>query len=250
MSMLAVSSYGLRGVLVLACLAVPGLAEQPKGENTEQFLQAHNIAITRQAVTAALVNEDAGVRKSASHVLCRRWPRDAVKPIQAAMLREDNSLVRVSLANDLAQLGDPAGREMLVTECNKSGEWGSTRILAARDMLDLHDDSCVDAVLEILRSPSDPQDTYGKVDALQFVPDVIKHLSGQEHRNAVDMTMNALSDPDAGVRLTASITLGRLGDTSAIAALETAVTGEQDATVQDAMLREVKRLKTLRQGQK
>ena len=247
--MFAVSSYSLRGVFVLACLAIPGLAERPKGENTEQFLQKYNIPIARQAVTAALVNEDAGVRKSASHVLCRRWPRDAVRPIQAAMLREDDSLVRVSLANDLAQLGDPAGKEMLVTECHKSGEWGSIRILAARDMLDLHDDSCVGAVLEILRSPSDPQDTYGKVDALQFVPDLFKHLSGREYRNAIDLTTNALSDPDPGVRLTASVTLGRLGDPSATAALQAAIATEQDATVQKAMLDELRHLKTSQQGQ-
>lgn len=240
----------LREVLVLVCLAVSGLAEQPMRDGSEQFLRDHNVSITKQAVTAALLNDDAAVRKVASHVLSRRWPRDAVRLIHAAMLRENDGLIRVSLASDLAQLGDPAGREMLLTECHKSSEWGSTRVFAARNMFDLHDDSCVDAVLEILRSPSDPQDTYAKIDALHLVPDVIKHFSGQEHRNVMDLTINALNDLDAGVRLTASITLGRLGDTSAIAALQAAVTTEQDATVQNAMLGELQRLKTLQQGQK
>jgi len=250
MYMFTVSSYSLRGVLVLACLAIPGLAERPKGENTEQFLQEHNIPITRQAVTAALFNEDATVRRSASHVLSNRWPKDAVGPIQEAMLREHDGLIRVSLASDLAQIGETAGREMLLSECHDSSEWGSTRVFAARSMFDLHDDSCVDAVLEILRSPSDPQDTYGKVDALQLMPSVIKHFSGQEYRNVMDLMMNALNDPDAGVRLTASITLGSLGDPSAIAALQAAIMTEQDAIVQEAMLGELKRLKTSQQGQK
>ena len=80
------------------------------------------------------------------------------------------------------------------------------------------------------------------------MPDVIKHLSGQEYRNAMELTTNAFSDPDAGVRLTASITLGRLGGPSAIAALQTAIAAEQDATVQKAMLEQLKRLKTSQQG--
>jgi HEAT repeat protein len=218
--------------------------------NPEQFLRDHSISITKQAVTAALLNDDAAVRRVASQVLSRRWPGDAVRPIHAALLRENDGLIRISLASDLAQLADPAGRQELLAECHNSNEWGSRRVLAARSMFDLHDDSCVGAVLEILRSPSDPQDTFAKGDALNLVPDIIHHSGEQEHRNIMELTTNALNDPDAGVRLTASLTLGRLGDTSAIAVLQVAVTTEQDATVKDAMLGDLKRLKTLQQGEK
>ena len=248
--MFTVSCSSLRGALVLACLAIPGLAEQPKRDNTEQFLQEHNIPITRQAVTAALGDDDAAVRKAASRVLSNHWPKDAPTPIQEAMLREHDGLIRVSLASDLAHLGETAGREMLLTECHDRSEWGSTRVLAARSMFDLHDDSCVDAVLQILRSPSDPQDTLAKVDALNLVPNIIKHFSGQDYENVLNLTTNALNDPDAAVRLTASVTLGSLGDTSAIDALRVAIATEEDATVHNAMIRELKRLKTLQQGQK
>lgn len=238
---------GLRGV-VLACLAVSGLAEQPMLEKDyiEQFLREHNISNTKEAITAALWNEDAVVRRGASRVLSRRWPKDATAPIREAMWREDAGLTRVSLASDLAQLGDAAGREMLLTECHRS-EWGSARVLAARSMFDLHDDSCVDAVLEILRSDSDPQDTLAKVDALNLVPSFIHHFTGQGYQSIMDLTVNALKDADLGVRLTSAITLGRLAVPSTIPALEAALANEQVGTVRDAMLVELKGLRRLQQ---
>ena len=244
--MIAASSKSvnrLRGILVLACLAVSGLAEQPMLEKDymDQFLREHNISNTKPTVTAALSSNDAVVRRGASHVLSRRWPKEAAAPIREAMLREGDELIRVSLASDLAQLGDIAGREMLLADCHHS-VWGSTRVLAARSMFALPDDSCLDAVLETLRLNSDPQDTMAKVDALDLVPDIIHYSGEQEYRNILDLTMNALNDPDAGVRLTATVTLGRLEETSAIAALQAALVTEQDPNNLSVVLGELKRL--------
>ena len=66
--MIAASSKSvirLRVVLVLACLAVSGLAEQPMLEKDymDQFLREHNISNTKEAVTEALSNNDAAVRR-------------------------------------------------------------------------------------------------------------------------------------------------------------------------------------------
>ncbi|MFL6439456.1 MAG: HEAT repeat domain-containing protein [Terriglobales bacterium] len=247
--MIAASSKSvnrLRVVLVLACLAVSGLAEQPMPENDymDQFLREHNISNTKEAVTAALSNNDAVVRRGASHVLSRRWPKDAAAPIREAMLREGDELIRVGLASELAQLGDIAGGEMLLADCHHS-VWGSTRVVAARKMFDLREDSCLDAVLEILCSDSDPQDTMAKIDALNFVPSFIYHFTGQQYQAVMDMTVKSMNDPDAGVRLAASVTVGRLGDTSTIAALQAAVAREQDPNIHSAMLRELNRLQGL-----
>jgi|HubBroStandDraft_6_1064221.scaffolds.fasta_scaffold11927_6 HEAT repeat protein len=241
------SANCLRGILVLVCLGVSALAEQPIRDNTEQFLREHNISITKQDVVAALWNNDAAVRKAASHFLSNRWPTDAAVPIQEAMLREEDGLIRVSLANDLAQVGETAGREKLLAECHNSSEWGSTRVLAARFMFDLHDDSCVDAVLEILRSDSDPQDTLAKVDALNLAPIFVQHFTDRKNQSVMDLTVNALNDADLGVRITAATTLGRLADPSAITALQAALANEQDATGRNVMLIE---LKGLRRSQK
>ena len=234
------------GMLLLSC-CVFGMAAQPIRDNPEQFLQEHHIAITKQALESALWDNDAAVRQTAARVLSSRWPKEAVAPIQEAMLREDIELVRVSLAGDLAELGDKAGREMLKTECHNNENWGSTRILAARSLIQLHDDSCLDAVLEVLRSVSDPQDTLAKVDALNLVPSFIHDSASQEYQSVMDLTLKALNDPDYGVRLTTAITLGSLGDRSAIPALQAALANESDATVRNAMLIEMNRLKRLQQ---
>jgi HEAT repeat protein len=231
----------IAGMLLLSCCAL-GVGEQPKRDYEEQFLQEHHIAITNQAVTAALRDHEAGVRQAASHVLSNRWPQQAVPPIQEAMLREDDVLVRVYLAGDLAELGDDAGRQALRTECHNNENWGSTRIAAARSMIHLHDDSCDDAVLEILRADSDPKDRLAKVYALELVPSFIYHSDSRDYQLVMDLTVRDLNDPDGGVRLTTATTLGSLGDPSAIPALQVAVENEQDATVRNAMLTELKRL--------
>jgi HEAT repeat protein len=231
------------GVLLLSCCAL-SLAEQPMLDYEEQFLHEQHIAITKQAVMAALWDHDAGVRQAASHVLSSRWPEQAVAPIREAMLREDDELVRVYLAGDLAELGSNAGREKLITECHNNENWGSTRIVAARSMIHIHDDSCDDAVLEVLRADSDPQDPLAKVYALNLVPSFIffHHSNRREYQSVMDLTVKALNDPDGGVRLTTATTLGSLGDPSAIPALQVAVANESDATVRNTMLTELKRL--------
>ena len=228
-------------MLLLSCCAL-GLAEQPNRDYEEQFLQEHHIAITNGAVTAALRDHDAGVRQAASHVLSNRWPSQSVSPIQEAMLRENDALVRVYLAGDLAELGNNAGRQTLKTECHNHENRGSTRIVAAESLIHLHDDSCDDAVLEILRADSDPQDTLAKVYALNLVPSFIHHSDTREYQLVMDLILRDLHDPDGEVRIITATTLGSLGDASAIPALQVAAENEPDATVRNAMLTHLKRL--------
>lgn len=244
----------LQAILLLSLATICANAQRsaqldPSLHTPERFLQEHQVPITKPAVITALRNDDAEVRKAASHVLSGHWPKEAAAPIKTAMLQEDIPFTRVSLATDLARLGDTAGREMLLTVCHNGGEWGSTRIMAARNMIELHDDSCLDSVVEILASDSNPEDTSAKYEAVNLVPKLIE-ISGSERQTFLDLAVNALKDPDLGVRIAATTTLGRLGDISVIAPLQAAATSEQDPTVHDAMLTELKRLKDLRQGAK
>jgi hypothetical protein len=54
--------------------------------------------------------------------------------------------------------------------------------------------------------------------------------------------MNALKDPDAGVRIAATVTLGGLEDISAMAALQAALATEQDPNIHSLMLSQLKQL--------
>jgi len=237
-------------LLLFAIVAAAQVTIDGEGRlhSPEEFLKEHHVSTAKPDVITALEADDPEVRKVAAEVLSRRWPKDAAAPLESAMLQEIDTPTRILMALDLAKIGGRAGSKMLITECHNDDQWASTRILAARSMTELHDDSCVDSILETLRSDSDPQDTLAKVDALNLVPDIIEHSGEQEYRNILDLTMNALNDPDAGVRLTASITLGHLGDISAIAPLEAAITSEPDPNISSAMLGELKRLKGFEQS--
>jgi hypothetical protein len=216
-------------------------------ELTEHFLRKHHVSITSQALIAALQDSDTMVRKVAADVLSSRWPKEARSPLEAAMLRETDATTRIVMALDLATIGDKAGHEMLITECHDNSEWASTRMVAARSMFELHDNSCLDSVLDTLRSNSDPQDTIAKIFALYLVPNIARESEDLEYRNILHWTINALNDPNAGVRLTASSTLASLRDTSAIDALQAATASEQDPNIRSAMRGYWKRLKKLEQ---
>jgi hypothetical protein len=109
-------------------------------------------------------------------------------------------------------------------------------------LIDLHDDSCDDAVLDVLRADSDPQDTLAKVYALNLVPSFIHRSDSRGYQLVMDLTVEDLNDPDQQVRLTSATILGSLGDPSAIPALQVAVENEPDAKVRAAMLIELKKL--------
>jgi hypothetical protein len=62
---------------------------------------------------------------------------------------------------------------------------------------------------------------FSEMDQRRYLlPSFINHSTQQEYRKGLDLAMNALNDPDLGVRLAASITSGHLGDASAIPALQ------------------------------
>ncbi len=210
----------------------------------ERVIQCHHFRTSEQGVIAALDSDKAQLRACASLVLSDRWPKDAASPIEAAMLKESDQLTRVGLAWDLARLGDNAGREMLVSECHSVSEWGSTRVQAARWMSELHDDSCVDSVLDVLQADSDPQDD-AKYPALDLVPSFIGRLTAQDSRRVLALVEKALDDPSGIVRLTASQTLVRLGDISAIPRLQAAAAKEQEETIRSSMSSDVKDLEKL-----
>jgi HEAT repeat protein len=239
-------------LLVLCAVAVWPQSNDPNAnirDMPERVLRSHHLKITEQDAIAALGSDNSGERVSAADVLSSHWPKEAVAPIEAAMLKESDQLTRVHLAWDLAKLGDDAGRGMLVSECHAASEWGTTRMLAARWMSELHDDSCADSIIEVLRLDSDPQDTMSKVEALNLVPTFVRHPTAMDSGGIVALVENALDDPAGSVRLTASQTLVRLGDISAIPHLQAAVAKEQEEAIRSAMSSDVKHLQELKKKQ-
>lgn len=208
---------------------------------SEEILKKHNIEIARDSLVAALRNDDADVRRLAAEVLVNHW-KDAATEIEEAMQREAHGPTRISMAFGLARLGDPVGREVLLDECHDTSEVGSKRVGAAWDMSELHDDGCVDAVLEIVQSSSDPRDTGAKMQALVLVPTFIGHLNKKDSDRVYELVANALEDPWAGVRVQASNVLVQLEYVAAIPQLREAIAREEDESSRAELNRNLKQL--------
>ncbi len=220
-----------------------------EGKDTRNPLGRHHIANTKRALIAALRNDDAEVRQAASGALANGWPKDAIAPIKEAMLREIVAGNREAMAFDLARLGDATGRDTLTRLCHSTADPEYVRMAAAMNMSFLKDDSCVDVVLDVFRLDSDPDDPDSKSQALSLVPGFIGRLGGEESRRVLELVAKALDDPDPGVRMTASNTLGLLGDVSAIPALQAALTREKNEGCRLQMFTDLQRLEKLKQSQ-
>jgi HEAT repeat protein len=209
----------------------------------EQFFEQHHIALDEPTVMSALRSNNGEVRVMAAELVGQDWPKDAVPAIEEALQKENDIRNRINMATDLARLGDALGRETLRSVCHTASEWGSVRMSAAFALsTEFQDDSCLDLVFDVLQKDSDPKDTSAKEQALEVTPDLIGRLSRPQSQKLFDLLAKALGDPWPGVRITASVTLGRLGDVAAIPRLQAAIANEKDEGCRSAMAGELKSL--------
>jgi HEAT repeat protein len=219
-------------------------ADQAIPDQPEKALQRHRIAITKRSVFAALRSNDLEIRKTAADVAAKRWPKPAIPALEQAMRRETDELTLIRIATDLAKLGNKVGRQALVKECHNNSESASNRMSAATTLSrDLGDDSCIDSIIDVLRSDSDPNDTYAKQWALELARDLIRRVGAQRSETVFELVMGALNDPSTGVRIVASMTLDAIGDPNAIPSLESAIAREEDEGCRQVMARELQGLK-------
>lgn len=238
-------------VWLCAAFAGPRLitAESPRPSITpETILKAHRIPITRKAIFEALAGNDETVRGAAAEVALNRWPKDAIRPVERAMLKESDVYARIWMANDLFALGDPLGREMLVRVCHDMAEPGSARMGAANDLVRLKDDSCLESVFNTLESATDLRDTVAKEDALELAPELIRHFGPQRYQSVLQLVIRALGDSWPSNRTTASRVLAQIGDPAAIPSLEAAMTEEKDETRRSILLDSLQVLKMKNQA--
>jgi len=207
-------------------------------ETVEQALQRHHVALTKSSLVAALRSQDAEVRRLAAQKLSGDGAKDTVPSIIKALEAETVPLDQLNIAFSVAALGGEKGLATLRNTCEDTAAPGSIRMLAAQLMQNLHNDYCRDAVLDILRSDGDPD---ARIAALSIVP-TWQHLSEDDSRMILDLVVRAMGDQASGVRMTASSTLGRLGNVSAIPFLQTALAKEQNDACRLEMGMDLQRL--------
>jgi HEAT repeat protein len=193
-------------------------------ETTEHTLQRFHIAHTEPALIKALRSHHWEVRVLAAFVLAEDGAKDAIPAIEEVLRTETVPGHQVNIAFSLARLGESTGRETLKSMCADSTQLGSDRMLAAVYMRDLHDDSCLPYIVQVLQSGGDVD---GQIQALYLVPS-FRHLPEEGFQPLFGLVVRALTDPESRIRMTASSVLGQIGDVSAIPYLRNALAKESD----------------------
>jgi len=191
-------------------------------ESAKHALKRHGIVLTREALVSALRNPDAEVRELAAQVLAEDGEKEAIPSIVEALAAETVPANRVNIAFFLAQLGEETGSTALKRICDDFAISAWIRMLAAVNMRALHDDYCLASVVDVLQSSDD---RGARMQALTLVTD-FERPSEENAQKLLSLAVKALADKEAGVRMIASDTLGRLGNVAAIPALQTALANE------------------------
>lgn len=176
---------------------------------------------------------------SAAQKLAQDQMREAIPAIVAALFNETVQGTQVNIAFALAQLGDKTGFESLNSTCHRANDEAGLRMRAAAYLLDLHNESCLDAVIDVAQSDFD---FSSRTVAISLLPQ-FRQVSEDDSQRIRNVVEEALLDKTAAVRLNASNALATLGTASTIPYLERAVTSEKDATVRSQMELDLRRLR-------
>jgi HEAT repeat protein len=196
---------------------------------TADLLRHHHIDLSKESLVSALKDPDPQVRYLAAEKLSEDNARDAVPAITQALEDETVPATRINIAFALALLGDETGVAALRTACDTSSLPGSLR--AAMYLLNLHTNSCPNAILNMLESESTLE---SRTEALSILPS-FRHLTDDQLQRALKLAIRSLDDPTPAVRLDAAVVLGSLGSSSVIPSLQRAVAKEQNKLVREQM---------------
>jgi HEAT repeat protein len=204
----------------------------------EETLKQHNVAVTKPALLNALSSPDAEVRYLAAQKLAEDKDKEAIPEIARALDSETVPSTQINIAFALAQLGDDRGFTALSKSCDDQKIQAGLRVRAAGYLLSLNNESCLKAVMTVLRSDAD-------FDSRMFALSLLgrfHHISDEDSKSMCAAAVKSLTDPTPAVRISASTTLVTLGNPAAIPALERAVASETDQAVKNQMKSNLERL--------
>jgi HEAT repeat protein len=198
----------------------------------ERLLQEkYHIAPTKEGLISAVRHPNADLRSFAALKLAADRQKDVIPALLDALASEAFPGTRVNLASAAAKLGSEDGVVALEGMCQQSAWSPVLRMIAARAMLDVGREECLDGVLTVLRSPTDVQDS---VFGLNLLPR-FHHLSPAQLGDVRSLIAASLKSPFAPVRMEASYALNELGGAWATEELQGALAVEQEEAVSNFM---------------
>lgn len=218
-------------VLVLA-MSVAGFCHGDRMQETvAESLLRHNISLTSDALLYALQSPDDEVRPLAALMLAEDKATEAVPFIAAALAAEAIPSARLDLAMALAQLGDEQGLSTLTATCADTQASASLRLDATINMLNLGNDSCPSAVLDILRT----KEEHDYLTSALVLAPRFRHLGNDPEQEMLSLVTASLSDEEPNARLNAGDALAAIGKSSSVPHLEEAIANEGDQTVRSRL---------------
>jgi len=216
-----------------------GVATGSRHETFAEFLKRHNIELTEAGLVAALKNPDPEVRDNAAAELAGEKVLTAIPAMKEAFAAEKDPGMQVNIAYAIAQMGDKDGSVALKRLCDTAP--ASPRLKAALYMLRLNDESCLDAVMSILRA--EPGGDHAHVEAALSLVSSFHNLEPLDEQRLIALTVKLLADPSPSVRMTASQALEQVGDTDVVPSLKKAIADETDQVARSFMQAELQKLK-------
>jgi HEAT repeat protein len=214
----------------------------------EQILEGRGIQLTKQGLLSALLDLRAVVRSLAARKLAQDGQRDSIPAIAAALSVEEAPGTREIMATSLASFGEEQGFAALRDMCRANFPAGLRRF-AAEDMLVLHNEECVDDLVNVLRfvrdsAPGHPlRDNFlqvGLYDLDTFPP---QHPTERQRADFRELAASCLASKSRDIRIAAGRVLGTFGDAGSAQELQRAIAVEEDQDARTRMLADLQRLK-------
>jgi HEAT repeat protein len=225
--------------LVLLVFAGCTFAIRSRHETSAEFLRRHGIEISQKGLIAALKNSDPEIRDNAAAELANEKAVSAVPALKAALATEKDPEIQVNLAESLARLGDKDGFVALKHFCDTAPP--NARLKATLYMLRFNDESCLTAVLSVLRSKPKGDHDY-MATAMSLIPS-FHNLGNSEATELFVLTAKQLADPSPYIRIAASQVLAKMDGVDVIPPLEKAIADETDPVVRTAMQAQLDKVK-------
>ncbi len=231
---------GVRGGVIGGVIADVESDDRVEVEEKDEAIQNPPSPAVVQALTEALKDSDAEVRKSALHALSRFKTAGAFDAFMLA-LKDQDAEVREQAAFGLSQLRDHRATDALIGALKD--ENAEVREKAAFALSQLRDSKTVPALVAALKDADedvreqalfalsqirDASSVPGLIGALNDPKADVRQqaafaLSQLRDPSAVPGLITALKDNDADVRQQAAFALSQIGDESAIDALTAAI---------------------------
>jgi HEAT repeat protein len=222
--MLAISLTATAQVAPLAPKWLAGTPPPPV-ETFADGLTRHDIPLTEPGLLAALKNPDPEIRSLAAAQLAASDDHPALKEIVRAFQDERDPQVQVNIAGAATWLGSNIAIDQLKVICKDVNQPSTARLDAARYISNKQLSDCFPAVREIALNDQD-----STVRALAITT-AVNYRSQSD--GAQRIAIQALSDIDATVRITAVDALRSLRVTDAIPTLKNCLQGEGDETARE-----------------